>query len=61
MDLVNKSMRLTSAKIAMDRKSSRKRKFLKLKLIKDPHMEKNTFSMESLMNILIKRQEMLLL
>jgi hypothetical protein len=61
VEQVNKSMRPTNAKTAMERRSLRKRKSSKLKLIRDLLMEKNTFSTESLMSILIKRQEMFVL
>jgi len=54
-------MRPTNAKTAMERRSLRKRKSLRLKLIRDLLMEKNTFSTENPMSILIKRQEMFVL
>jgi hypothetical protein len=59
MALENKLMKLTNAKIAMVRKSSKKRKSLRLQLIRVHHMERNTFSMVNQMNILRKNQVML--
>jgi len=59
MALENKLMKLTNAKIAMVRKSSKKRKSLRLLLIRVHHMERNTFSMVNQMNILRKNQVML--
>jgi hypothetical protein len=59
VEQASKSTKPTSAKTAMVRKSLRRKKFLRLALIRVLLMVKNTFSMENLMSIQIKKQEML--
>jgi hypothetical protein len=61
MELDNKLLKKTSARDAMERKFLRRRKYLNVLSIKVLHMVKNTFSMENLMLIQIKKQVMLLL
>jgi len=58
MEQERSSMRPTSAKIAMVRRLSKKRKSLRLLLTRDLHTEKSMCFMENRMNIQIRRQEM---
>jgi len=57
--LENKLMKQTNAKIAMVRKLSKRKKFLKLLLIRVHHMVRNTSSTVNLMNIPTKNPVML--
>ena len=52
-------LRKTSARNAMEEKFSKRRKFLNAMLRKVLQMVRYTFSMESLINIQIKKQDML--
>jgi transketolase len=59
MELELKFQRKTSARIAQEEKLSRRRRFLNALLRKVLQMARNTSSMESLINIQIKKQDML--
>jgi hypothetical protein len=60
MDKVKSLIRKINAKIAMVRRSSRKRKFLRLLLTRELQMVKNMFIMEKPMNFQVSNQVMLL-
>jgi len=59
VEQVSKSTKPINAKTATVKKSLKRKKFLRLRSIRVLLMVKNTFSMESQMSILIKKQEML--